>query len=1503
MGEGDQLTTKLARSICQSLLFFVAMLAWSLPSHAIQRSFLNNGFETINGSTYNGSLVNYCWVGQSIMTPWLSNDGTAAPNTNCNAAGGPGVSGTGNIIELWLNGFNGVTPRSGRVFAELNANSPSTLHQNVCVLQNEDITWRYSHRARGAGTDVMDFYVGAAATGRVIRTSTTNTGGTAINFCQDGSNVSTVSSCTQATTGTWGDYGGVFKWLGTSGVTSINFQAISAVGGLTQGNFLDEVYFYLKPIVEFSASNSSGLESIAVPAAPLLHVVGTLTSPLTISVSVTGGTAVLGTDYTTPSGTANFNITIPVGVYTDTSTFATGITINNDKIANGDRTIIMKVNPNTAYIVSSSQTCGSSVNNPATYTILDDDANLRIINTSIGGTGSFSYTVPTSNVDTNLVTAGNQNTASITTTAANTPVEYDADSGTAGTQPSVVTSVGTAMTVTQTAQAGWTVSGSCTVTGGSNPTSSPIAINSTTGSVTIPAANVTVGSTTTCSFSETNVLTLTKAFSAGTVGVGQKAALTYTITNPTSGTAKTGLTFTDTLPAGLVIANPPNVVNNCGGTTPTSTANDGFFTAGGAGVNAAAGPSSCTVSVDVTSATPASYVNGAAQITAINGQLSNGVTNQTLNVTQAGLTKSFNPTTIDPGGVSTLTFTLANGAGNPAQSGINFTDTLPANVTVATTPTVTSNCPSGGGFVASPAFVTAVASSGTITVTAAAINNAVSTCQITVNVTSSTPGGPYNNTSANIGSSARITNNVVTSGLTVQSLSLTKSFNTATIIAGQSAKLTYAIQNPAGSAARTGGVLTFTDTFPAGLVIASPANVANNCGGTTPTATAGNGFFTVGSSPGVGGVNAAVGASTCTISVDVTSNTGGTFINGNGRITAISGMTNGVTDQTLNVLKLAVTKSFLTPSVGVNGNSTLQIALQNSSSTAITGAAFTDNYGFGTNLVNATVQNAIVGVGCTGILSGFVNGQSLTLTGAIVPANTTCTYSISVKSPTAGSYLNSTGTISTTNAGSTAAATATLTVVVAGQNVSGRVYADFNTNGSAEPTEDWTGGPTVYVKLATFAAGTCVSPALSVQTITAPTGTYTFTAVSAGSYCLVLSSNNVLSDVAASVPAGWRNSLPSTGIANLTVTALDVLNQNFGLFAGSRLSGRVFKDIGNGGGTANDGVQNGAESGISGVTITTNQAGCPGTICATAVTDGNGDYVMWLPTSVTGALTLTETNLAGRISTGGTVGNTSGIYNRITDTTAFTAVPGTNYSAVNFADVPDNQLFTDGVQSALPGATVLYPHTFIAGTSGAVAFTVARLPSPALSGWSELIYVDANCNGLLDATEALVAASVAVTAGQSLCLLVKEFVPPAASVNAQDALTLTASFSSTFSGAPVSFSYLRHDTTTVGQPTGSGLVLWKSVSTASALPGSNITYTVAYTNNSSGQLSNVNINDTTPAYTVFQSASCGALPLNLSLCTITAPGVGSAGAIVYSMTGTLAPGGTGSVFFTVMVDP
>src|SRR6185312_7716856 len=197
--------------------------------------------------------------------------------------------------------------------------------------------------------------------------------------------------------------------------------------------------------------------------------------------------------------------------------------------------------------------------------------------------------------------------------------------------------------------------------------------------------------------------------------------------------------------------------NSCGASpTITAAAGTGVFTIGGTGVNAALGPSTCTISVDVTSSTVNSYNNGNGQVT-VGGVLTNNVAAQTLDVVQPSLDKSLSPATINTNGTSTLTFTLTNGAGNPAESGINFTDTLPSAVTVAATPNITTTCPSGTG------VVTAAAGSGTVTVTAASMSAAQASCVITVDVTSATSNGncvanpaTHTNSAANIGSTARV---------------------------------------------------------------------------------------------------------------------------------------------------------------------------------------------------------------------------------------------------------------------------------------------------------------------------------------------------------------------------------------------------------------------------------------------------------------------------------------------------------------------------------------------------------------------------------------------------------------------------------------------------------------------------------------------------------------------------------------------------------------------------
>jgi uncharacterized repeat protein (TIGR01451 family) len=285
-----------------------------------------------------------------------------------------------------------------------------------------------------------------------------------------------------------------------------------------------------------------------------------------------------------------------------------------------------------------------------------------------------------------------------------------------------------------------------------------------------------------------------------------------------------------------------------------------------------------------------------------------------------------------------------------------------------------------------------------------------------------------------------------------------------------------------------------------------------------------------------------------------------------------------------------------------------------------------------------------------------------------------------------------------------------------------------------------------------------------------------------------------------------------------------------------------------------------------------------------------------------------ETNPGGFVSTGGAAGTTAGgaagVYTRGSDSTSFNYSKGTSQSGVNFADVPVNTFSTDGVDSAMPGATVMYPHTFAAGSGGQVSFSRAAIATPAVAGWNEVIYRDSNCNGVFDVGEPVIAAPIAVAAGNQVCILIKEFVPAGAPLGAQNQVTVTATFIYSNASPGLSATYTHNNLTTVGGASSAGLSLVKAVDKPTALPGDTIVYTVTYRNDSSGPLSTLTINDATPAFTTFIAAGCGANPANISACSVsTQPTVGGTGAIAWTLTGGLAPGASSTVSFSVRVVP
>lgn len=83
----------------------------------------------------------------------------------------------------------------------------------------------------------------------------------------------------------------------------------------------------------------------------------------------------------------------------------------------------------------------------------------------------------------------------------------------------------------------------------------------------------------------------------------------------------------------------------------------------------------------------------------------------------------------------------------------------------------------------------------------------------------------------------------------------------------------------------------------------------------------------------------------------------------------------------------------------------------------------------------------------------------------------------------------------------------------------------------------------------------------------------------------------------------------TTPMITLTTGALGVVNHNldFGFFVPASVGDKVWLDNGVGGGTANDGLQNGTEPGVAGVTVTLYNS--TGVVIGTTVTDAYGNYL------------------------------------------------------------------------------------------------------------------------------------------------------------------------------------------------------------------------------------------------------------------------------------------------------
>src|SRR5262249_39785871 len=158
-------------------------------------------------------------------------------------------------------------------------------------------------------------------------------------------------------------------------------------------------------------------------------------------------------------------------------------------------------------------------------------------------------------------------------------------------------------------------------------------------------------STSMASLKVINPPTMAKAFGAATIPLNGTTSLTLTVSNTNVNQTLGAITFTDSLPAGLVVATPSGLSNTCNG---SATA-----VAGSSSVSWASSPlprgASCTVSLNVQGTTAGDKNNSvqASDTTAGAGNTSNALVTV---VAPPTISKAFGAGSIPLNGTTTVTF-------------------------------------------------------------------------------------------------------------------------------------------------------------------------------------------------------------------------------------------------------------------------------------------------------------------------------------------------------------------------------------------------------------------------------------------------------------------------------------------------------------------------------------------------------------------------------------------------------------------------------------------------------------------------------------------------------------------------------------------------------------------------------------------------------------------------------------------------------------------------------
>lgn len=271
-----------------------------------------------------------------------------------------------------------------------------------------------------------------------------------------------------------------------------------------------------------------------------------------------------------------------------------------------------------------------------------------------------------------------------------------------------------------------------------------------------------------------------------------------------------------------------------------------------------------------------------------------------------------------------------------------------------------------------------------------------------------------------------------------------------------------------------------------------------------------------------------------------------------------------------------------------------------------------------------------------------------------------------------------------------------------GASIAGKVYLDVDESGSNNSGDTSLAGVTVTL-----------SGAASATTTTAADGSYSFGGLPAGSYTVTETQPAIYADGVNTAGTAGGN----TGVANvISAIAITTASTNTGYLFGetaATLSGTVYVD------TNNNGVRDGGETGIGGVTLSLSGTAADGTTTVTrsTATAAGGSYSFnGLPTADGAGYTVTETQpsayLDGRQRKGQIDGASS------------CADPACDIAAAN-------------IISKIP-------------VDAAKTYTLFDFGEVQSAGISGKVYADANNNSSMDAGEALAGVTLTLSGTDDL---------------------------------------------------------------------------------------------------------------------------------------------------------